>query len=246
MRARPGLAVVGAACAWVALAGAAPAASAATPTADSSALLAALGPNGVAVAGATATFVARPPAGTPTAVSATTVPAFPTVGSYVVLSTGDASLADTANTSPKTTGDNGGGAVRGGDERDVVTLRVDFTTSTPACVVTFAYQFLSDEYPEWVGTTFGDAFVAELDASTWNVAGGEVTAPDAFAVEAVGRTPMTAQGATGTTYDGGMTGPDVARVVVPTPGAHSLFLSVFDVGDNRYDTTVFVDNLVLC
>lgn len=223
---------------------AAPATATATP--DSAALLRALGPEAYGVPGAVATFVTLPPAGTPVAVSATTRPGFPSAGSYVVLSTGDATLADAPNDSPKTTADNGGGGVRGGAERDVVVLRVDFTTTAPACVLTFTYQFLSEEFPEWVGTEFGDAFVAELDATTWTATGFEVSAPDAFVLEAVGRTPMTQYGATGSTYDGAMTAPAVARAVVAEPGPHSLYLSLFDLGDNRYDTAAFVDNLMVC
>lgn len=208
-------------------------------------LLAAIGPASLGVPGARGAFEARPPSGTPTGVSDTTVPAFPTGGAFVVLSTGDATLADPSNDSPKTTGDNGGGATRDGAERDVVTLRIDFTTVAPACVVTFEYAFLSEEYPEWVGQPFGDAFVAELDATTWSAAYGEVTAPNAFVLETAGRSVLTAPGATGTTYDGG-TGPALARVLVPASGPHSLYLSVFDVGDNRYDSAVLLDNLVLC
>ena len=223
-----------------------PAGAATTPAADPAALVAVLGPPLHGVPGASATFVTLPPGGAPTAVSDTVRPGFPTTGEYVVLSTGDAASADLPNASPKTTGDNGGGAVRDGAERDVVVLRVDFETPVSGCVLSFGYQFLSEEYPEFVGQPFGDAFVAELDTTSWSAASGSVVAPHAFVLETVGATALTPHTASGSTYDGAKPAPGVARVTVPTSGAHSLYLSLFDVGDNRYDTAVFVDNLVVC
>lgn len=223
-----------------------PAAAATTTTADPAELVKVLGPPLHGVPGATATFVTLPPSGTPAGVSDSVRPGFVTTGPYVVLSTGDAGAADLANTSPKTTGDNGGGAVRDGAERDVVVLRVDFATPVSGCVLTFDYQFMSEEYPEFVGQPFGDAFVAELDLSTWSATAGQVSAPNAFVVESVGTTPLVAATATGSTYDGARPVPGVASVVVETAGHHSLYLSLFDVGDNRYDTAVFVDNLAIC
>lgn len=195
------------------------------------------------VPGAKVTFVTRPPSGTPVAVSDTRRPAFGSTGPYVVLSTGDATVADAANTSPKTGTDNGGGPVRDGAERDVLVVRVDFATPVNGCVLTFHYQFLTEEFPEH-GSAFDDAFVAELDLSTWTAVGGTVRAPSAFAVETAGAAAVSAATATGSTYDGG-TPPRVASTVVPASGPHSLYLSVFDVRDNLYDSAVYVDNLVV-
>ena len=223
-----------------------PVSAATTATANAADLVRVVGLPLHGVPGASATFVALPPSGAPAAVSDTARPGFPTTGPYVVLSTGDAASADLPNSSPKTTGDNAGGAIRDGAERDVVVLRIDFETPVSGCVLTFDYQFLSEEYPEFTGQPFGDAFVAELDLSTWSATGGAVTAPNAFVLETVGTTTLTPYTASGSTYDGAKPAPGVARVEVPTAGEHSLYLSVFDVGDHRYDTAVFVDNLVTC
>lgn len=223
-----------------------PAYAATTGTADPADLVKVIGLPLHGVPGATATFVSLPPGGSPAAVSDTARTGFPTTGPYVVLSTGDAVSADLPNSSPKTTGDNAGGAVRDGAERDVVVLRIDFETPVSGCVLTFDYQFLTEEYPEFAGSPFGDAFVAELDLSTWSATSGAVTAPNAFVLETVGSTALTPHTASGSTYDGAKPAPGVARVEVPTSGSHSLYLSVFDVGDNRYDTAVFIDNLVFC
>ena len=55
---------------------------------------------------------------------------------------------------------------------------------------------------------------------------------------------MSADEAVGTTYDGATPlalGLDADR----RPGAHSLYLSIFDQGDHILDSAVFVDALVL-
>jgi hypothetical protein len=223
-----------------------PAQAATTATVDPVSLVAVLGPPLHGVPGASAEFVALPPSGVPAGVSDTVRPGFPTTGPYVVLSTGEAASADLPNDSPKTTGDNGGGPLRDGAERDVVVLRVDFETPVSGCVLTFDYQFLTEEFPEFGGPAFGDAFVAELDLSTWSVTSGTVTAPNAFVLETAGSTTLIAAAATGSTYDAAKPAPGIGRVVVPTSGAHRLYLSLFDVGDTRYDTAVFVDNLLIC
>ncbi len=222
-----------------------PTAAATTSEAGAAQLVAAIGVPLHGVPGAVGTFVSRPPAGSPAAVSDTTRPGFPATGPYVVLSTGNALSADDPNTSPKTSADNGGGAVRDGDERDVVVLRIDFTTPVLGCLLTFAYQFLSEEFPEFTSSPFSDAFVAELDLSTWSAVGGTVRAPSAFVIETVGTTPWHEAGATGSTYDGGKPVTGVAQVPIPSSGRHSLYLSLFDLVDNLYDTAVFVDNLVV-
>ncbi len=35
----------------------------------------------------------------------------------------------------------------------------------------FDFRFLSEEFPIYVGTSFNDAFIAELDNSTWTTSG---------------------------------------------------------------------------
>ncbi|WP_442940262.1 hypothetical protein [Nocardioides sp. B-3] len=34
------------------------------------------------------------------------------------------------------------------------------------CMVGMDFRFLSEEFPEYVGSSFNDAFIAEMDAST--------------------------------------------------------------------------------
>jgi hypothetical protein len=117
------------------------------------------------------------------------------------------------------------------------------------------FKFFSEEFPEFVNSGFNDAFIAELDTTNWNVAVDpetgvqKIMAPNDFAagygdqvsVDDVGPTLVTAANATGTTYDAA-TNTITTRTPI-TPGAHALYLSVFDAGDGIYDSAVFLDNI---
>ena len=201
-----------------------------------------------------ATYESSPPFGTPTAVSTDALASFPTGGAgsdYAVLTTGNAALAGTPNSSGSTGQSDGGGSVRGNTDFDVTILRVAIDVpGTANCLVGMDFRFLSDEYPEYVGTRYNDAFIAELDHSTWTTNGSEIEAPDNFAfdpngnpitINAAGVTSMTAENAAGTTYDGAT--PLLTAATPVTPGTHILYLSIFDQGDDIFDSAVFIDNL---
>jgi hypothetical protein len=199
-----------------------------------------------------AEYVAKPAAGTPVAVSSDALASFPTGGGeYGILTTGNAALAGAANTSGSTGVALGGASVRGDSDFDVTILRIDLLVPASAnCLVGMDFRFLSEEYPEWVGTRYNDAFIAELDESTWSTSGSTISAPGNFAfdpsgrpitINAAGETSMTPDDASSTTYDGAT--PLLTAATPITPGAHSLFLSIFDQGDDVYDSAVFVDNL---
>ena len=129
----------------------------------------------------------------------------------------------------------------------------------PACL-SFDFRFLSEEYPSRLDNAFNDAFIAELDSSTWNTAavGPTITAPNNFAALPSG-SPVTIKStapatlapsqAVGTPYGAG-TAPLHAQSFVPvppagTPTSHQLFLSLIDHGDPTYDSAVLMDNLTL-
>ncbi|HET6398525.1 MAG TPA: PKD domain-containing protein [Candidatus Thermoplasmatota archaeon] len=170
---------------------------------------------------------------------------FPTTGSdFAILTTGDARDADDPNTSSGTS------TMWGNDLRgafDATVLRLDFLVPWNADCIALTYRFLSEEYPEYappLQADWNDGFVVELDAITWSIdADQNVVAPGQLATggnpTSVKTTPMSAAAAGGTTYDGA--GPLETVVAAVTPGGHSLYLSIFDVGDRILDSAVFVD-----
>jgi Bacterial Ig-like domain (group 1) len=132
----------------------------------------------------------------------------------------------------------------------VTILQTDLLVQPGANCLTFDFKFFSEEFQEFVGTQFNDAFIAELDTSNWTTSGSTISAPNNFAFDPVGNvisinaagvTSMTAANALGTTYDGAT--PLLSASTQVTPGAHSLYLSIFDQGDQIYDSAVFLDNL---
>jgi hypothetical protein len=224
-----------------------------TPTSDAPTLAAAM--DVPVVTGNPATLPTTTPAGTtPLGVGTTPVPPFPrSPSTFAVLTTGNATQADLPGGDDSS--DDGGGLVtspnRGDTALDVSTLQIPFTVPAggPNCV-SFDFRFLSEEYPVYIHSQFNDAFLAELDATTWTTAGATISglgnnfATDAngqpVTIKSTGPTSMSPAEAAGTPY-GGATAPLQARMPV-TAGLHTLYLSIFDQSDNILDTTVFVDN----
>ena len=203
-----------------------------------------------------ASFVAKPPAGTPVGVAdtSTSLSGFPLHGTtYSILTSGDANLAPTANSSNSSGTSDSGPNIRGNTDYDVTILKVDISVPFNSnCLSVGYFKFLSEEFPEYVGTQFNDAFIAELDVSNWTTSGSVISAPNNFAfdpngdvisINAAGATSMSASQASGTTYDGA-TQTLIASTPI-TPGNHSIYFSIFDQGDHIFDSAVFLDNLQL-
>src|SRR5207245_2356343 len=100
---------------------------------------------GSGVAGAT--FVARPTSGKPTATATAVGNVGPVDGTtFAVLSTGDATLADTDHTQSDTADNvDGGSDVRGA--HDVTILHLDLQVPADANCAAIAFDYLSDEAP---------------------------------------------------------------------------------------------------
>lgn len=201
---------------------------------------------------ATSAFVTIPPAGDPAATIDAPLAGFPTNGATAaLLTTGNAALADDPNDSDSAGESDNGGNVRGDTDYDVTILRLDLTAPANTNCLTFQFRFASDEYPEFVGTQFNDAFIAELDGSDWSTLGSTITSPRNFAydpagkqisINATGGESVAPEDAAGTTYDAAT---QILLAATPvTPGDHSLYLSIFDQGDAIYDAAAWVDNLV--
>ena len=208
-----------------------------------------------------ASFVNVPPVGNPVAVADTPLGEFPTSGpSYAILSTGDATIASAPNTASDSGAEDapvGYPAYRG--VRDATVLRIDLNVPQNTSCLSLRFRFYSEEFPEFVGSIYNDAFIAEVDTNSWAVsptavgAGlNNVLAPNNFAFDAqgnpitvnsIGDTSVAPSFASGTTYDAATRR---LRASVPiTPGPHSLYLTIFDQSDRIYDSAVFVDRLTL-
>jgi len=187
-----------------------------------------------------------------------TLAGFPQLPStdFAILTSGDANIADdTPQTQSESSGAGDGGSPvdnpsRGDTAFDVSTLRIGVNVPAGANCLSLDYRFLSEEFPEFVGTDYNDAFIAELDTSTWTTSGSTISAPNDFAthtgasgvnVNGVGPVAVSAAEASDTTYDAA-TGLVTTKTPI-TPGAHTVILSIFDQGDSAYDSAAFVDNL---
>lgn len=201
---------------------------------------------------ADADFVIVPPDGKPAGTSDRKVRKFPTRGSrFSILTTGNVKATMRKNKTGSLSHENGGPVIRG--TRDAVMLRVQFRVPAGKNCLQFDFKFLSEEFPEFVDSEFNDAFVAELDKTTWdsNRDDAIVDSPRNFArtasgdpirVNTVGDAAVKRRQARGTTYDAA-TRTLRARTSVKPGKKHKLFLSIFDQGDRQYDSAVFLDGL---
>lgn len=208
-----------------------------------------------------ARFVTVPPDHDPVAISTKKLDGFPRGApvahgrgrAFAILSTGCAHLADHPNNSPRTSCADGGILYRGA--RDVTVLRIRVNVPKSANCLSFRFRFLSEEYPEWVGSEYNDAFLAELDKTNWNAGSNTsptIKAPNDFAttvdghiisVNSTGIAHVSPANAKGTTYDAATRVLRASKHV--TPGRHYLYLTIFNQGDRIYDSSVFIDHLTV-
>lgn len=153
---------------------------------------------------------------------------------FLMFSTGVASQIDTvANTSGSQGTDLGAYGVSGD------TATISFTIDVPASPVTqkfkFDFMFLSDEYPEYVGSSYNDFFTATVNGT--NVAldefGNQVSVNNVF---------FTGASAGGTFFDGRTSQLTGSYTVAPGTTTLNVVLSIGDVGDGIYDSAVLLDN----
>ncbi len=217
---------------------------------DASDIVAAMTAPGTSV---TSAGYAETTAGQPNGVIGSGLGGFPTSdGTFAILSTGDYTIAGLPNDSESSSTDNGGPATHGDTAFDITALKINFVVPEDMNCLRFNFKFLSEEYQEYVGSAFNDAFIAELDNSTWTTSASEIFAPNNFAfdptgapitINSAGLTSMTFAQALGTTYDGAT--PVLTASTQVSPGGHSLYLSIFDVGDHVWDSAVFLDNFAI-
>lgn len=178
------------------------------------------------------------------------VSGFPVKGnSYLVLSTGYTSSTLDSNYSESTTGYLSGLKSPGGN--DMVQMAIELNVPENVDEIAFQWKFLSEEYPEFVGSEYNDGFLVEKDISNFSVNGSEITAPnnqafdennEMITINTTGELGMSSDQAYGTTYDGATKLLTTRISINPGQNSIKLFFSIFDVGDDSYDSVVFLDN----
>lgn len=170
---------------------------------------------------------------------------FPTRGDdFLVMSTGDASQAMLPTSSELSTVLDGLDNEQGNDK---VQLELVLAAPWDARCLAFDVAFLSEEYPNYVGTQYNDAFTAQLGIDDMWIEDGAVVAPMNFAHDSQGN-PLTVNAAfelaaaTGSAYDGA-----TPRLRAAAPmfggGEVTVHLTIQDLGDSVLDSAVFLDNL---
>lgn len=202
-----------------------------------------------------ANFSLLPPDGNPAAIADERLAGFPRAGkTFGILSTGDATIAGDKNTAPDSGTEVNGPFVRGA--RDATIVRIQFKRPKGANCLSIRFRFLSEEFPEFKDSVFNDAFIAELNNSTWDAQGSgdpTIVSPDNFAtgvngervsIRATDALSVTSKQARGTTYDAATR---LLRASTPLDSRrfHTLYLSIFDQGDRNYDSAVFLDRMTV-
>jgi hypothetical protein len=146
-------------------------------------------------------------------VSTTALAGFPTDGSsFGVLTSGNVNSVGSPGTFANA--NDGGGNVRGNTDLDVSILEIDLSVPSTANCLTFDFRFLSEEFPGYVNSQYNDAFIAELDSSTWTTSARRSAHRNNFAfdsshnvvsVNSTGIGGMSAANGTGTAFNGGTT-----------------------------------------
>jgi hypothetical protein len=169
--------------------------------------------------------------------------------SFAAISSGNAAFASLPNTSESLSYELSG--INNSQGNDLVQLTLTLTVPAGAKFWSVDWKFLSEEYAEYVGSLYNDAFFIETPGTDIIIMNDVATsqtnvALDTFgsrvSINTTGASGMTASNAQGTTFDGA-TGIVTTVAQIP-PGASQITIvfSVTDLGDSIYDTTVFLDN----
>ncbi|MFH2094344.1 MAG: choice-of-anchor L domain-containing protein, partial [Bacteroidota bacterium] len=175
----------------------------------------------------------------------------------VIMSSGDVQLADDPNTSGSAGTTSGTGSdpqlaalVPGYSINDAAVLEFDFVPL--ASPVDFRYVFASEEYPEWVNSSYNDAFGFFISGP--NPGGGNYTNQNIAIIPGTSL-PVTIDnvnagsysqyyvdnsGGTQCTYDAFTTILTATCNVTPCQTYH-IKIAVGDAGDSAYDSAVFLE-----
>ncbi|EMD82981.1 choice-of-anchor L family PEP-CTERM protein [Pacificimonas flava] len=148
----------------------------------------------------------------------------------ILLATGDVANAEGPNDSDSLTGPGSS-----------TTLSFDFTTTTGG--VFFQYVFGSEEYEEFVGSTYNDTFTLLINGVNVALIPGTSTG---VAINNVNQTSNTAYyrsnvaGVFDLQYDGFTTVLTATATGLDTVGVNTALFSITDVDDASYDSGVFI------
>ncbi len=144
----------------------------------------------------------------------------------------------------------GGNCTSSGTPQDYTELKFTIKVPTNAQAFSFDFNFMSAEYPEYVGTSFNDKFFALLDSKNFkgNVSfdskGNCVSINNGFFTVCDGCAQGSA-GLAGTGYESGIGGGTgwLTTTVPVTPGETiTLRFIIFDESDHIYDSAVLIDD----
>jgi hypothetical protein len=170
-------------------------------------------------------------------------------GSFGAISSGNAENATRPNSEGSLSTELGG--LNNSQGNDLVQLTLVLKVPSGSTYWSVDWKFFSEEYPEWVGSPYNDAFLIETPASNFTISGNSISAPNnkAFdpsghlvSINTTGAVGMSSTNSNGTTYDGATTKLSTVGAIPPGASQVTIVFSVMDLGDSIYDTTVFLDN----
>lgn len=181
-----------------------------------------------------------------------------TGGTFAYLSTGVAGAGTPQTLDASALGTQSGTDVGSncadGDGYDCVVLKFSFVVPGGMHSIKFKFNFMSAEFPEFVGTIFNDQFAVKEESPSYSYdnivfdsTGHTVNINSAFFNE-----PCTSLGGTGfdiysfnSTCDAGGTGLLTTQAPVEPGETVTLTFSLRDRGDGIYDTAVLLDDFII-